>query len=699
MSQVGIKEIFLEEAREILEKLESQVVNLEDNYTSDLMNDIFRYVHTLKGSSGIAGFDEVYEYNHKLENLMDLLRSGKMKPDRDIIDVILQSLDWMKIVLFGAESDVDDVGEYKKNLLARVGAYTSDSPAEKAAKASEPAITPEGIYHYYQILARFSENIFEKGIDPLLIMEELFASGTVIYKHIDRRRLPEFDEMDPEKCYMGWKVVLQSEKQLRDIQDIFMFVMEENQIEIVDITADYREIEGEKYTSEKKLGEILLKKGIITEDELNDVIKLQEKENRKIGDLVVEKGYATPSEVSTALVDQERIKKRVDTSTVRVDTVRLDNLMNLLGEIVIGQSSIARIVDDLSEDLQFRMKNALHALDRTTREFQEQIMSIRMIPIGPTFEQFQRFVRDAAHAVGKEIRLDMDGKETELDKTVIEKIGDPLKHMIRNAIDHGIEPPEERIAAGKPANGRITLKAYHQEGNVFIEIQDDGRGLNRKKILEKAIKKELIAPDEEVHDSKLLSMIFLPGFSTATVVGDLSGRGVGMDVVKTNIESLRGTVEIETAEGKGTVFRIKLPLTLAIIDGMLVRIGTNRYIVPLLSIMETIQATAGNVKTVEGRGEVVLVRDDYITLVRMYQHFNISADHTDPTQALLVIVESGGEKVAIMVDDLLGQHQTVIKSLDKGITESRSISGAAILGDGSIALIIDIHGLIGEIKG
>jgi two-component system chemotaxis sensor kinase CheA len=326
----------------------------------------------------------------------------------------------------------------------------------------------------------------------------------------------------------------------------------------------------------------------------------------------------------------------VDTGTVRVDTTKMDNLMNLLGEIVIGQSSIARIADDIEDDeIAFRMKNALHSLDRTTREFQEQIMSIRMIPIGPTFEQFMRFVRDAAHNVGKDIHLEMEGKETELDKTVIEKISDPLKHMIRNAIDHAIESPEERVAAGKEPYGKIKLRAYHQEGSVFIEVIDDGRGIDRKKILEKAIKRELVTPDEEIHDSKLLSFIFLPGFSTATAVGDLSGRGVGMDVVKTNIESLRGTVEIETLEGRGTTFRIKLPLTLAIIDGMLVRIGANRYIIPLLSIMETIQAKQDSVKTIEGKREMVMVRDDYVPLIRMYSHFGIKADHTNPWEALL----------------------------------------------------------------
>ncbi len=701
MSDTGIREVFLEEAKEILDKLESELVSLEENFSAELINDIFRYVHTLKGSSGIAGFDELYEFNHKLENLMDMIRSEKLSVDQGIIDLLLQSLDWMKLDLFGVDIETGEsskLEDVKKLLIERIESYTSPGEKKPADEDEEGTAKQEGT-RYYRIRAQFKDTTFEHGIDPLLIMEDLFSMGEVIYKHADRNELPEFREMDPEKCYLGWKLVMKSPHPLKDIQETFLFVMEDNDIEIEDITAEYATGENEKHVTEKKIGEILLHKGILSENELAEAIQAQEKENRKLGDIVVEKGFATPGDINNALNEQERIRKKVDTGTVRVDTTKMDNLMNLLGEIVIGQSSIARIADDIEDDeISFRMKNALHSLDRTTREFQEQIMSIRMIPIGPTFEQFMRFVRDAAHNVGKDIRLEMEGKETELDKTVIEKISDPLKHMIRNAIDHAIESPEERVAAGKYPYGTVKLRAYHQEGSVFIEVTDDGRGIDRKKILEKAIKRELISPDEEIHDSKLLSLIFLPGFSTATAVGDLSGRGVGMDVVKTNIESLRGTVEIETLEGRGTTFRIKLPLTLAIIDGMLVRIGANRYIIPLLSIMETIQAKQDSVKTIEGKREMVMVREDYVPLIRMYTHFGIKADHINPWEALLVIVESSGEKIAIMVDDLLGQYQTVIKSLEKGITESRSISGAAILGDGSIALIIDIHGLIGEIR-
>ena len=493
--------------------------------------------------------------------------------------------------------------------------------------------------------------------------------------------------------------MLKTKKGLEDVMNVFLFVREDNPVKVEEVTSEFVKAADEKLMTDRKLGEILVGRGIITEEELAEAIDSQAKENRKLGDIVVEKGYATEKDVRYALGEQEKIRVKMETGTVRVDTTKLDRLMNLLGEIVIGQSSISRLADELDDEKSFRLKNALYGLDRTTREFQEQIMAIRMIPIGPTFEQFRRFVRDASQAAGKEIRLEIEGRETELDKTVIEKIGDPLKHMIRNAIDHGLETPEDRMAAGKDRAGTIRLRAYHQEGSVYIEIRDDGRGINKEKLRAKAIQKELIKAEDELSENKLLALIFVPGFSTADTVGDLSGRGVGMDVVKTNIDALRGVVEIESREGEGSVFRIKLPLTMAIIDGMLVRVGTQVYIVPLLSIVESMQPKREDVKTVEGKGEVLKVRDEYVTLVRLYDMFHIHADQANPWESLVVIVESGGDRVGIMVDDLLGQHQTVIKSLDKGITESRAVSGAAILGDGSVALIMDIHGLIGEIMG
>ena len=720
MGDNEIQEIFMSESQELLQNLETDVVKLEESEDPELINSIFRYVHTLKGSSGIAGYMDIHDFTHELEHILDGVRQGQMSVNELLVDIVLASIDWVKMKIFGAEGDVDSEA-IKNKLLKQIddfrraegkppGSATAAEKDEEKEALEDSEETPaeeeeaeesmEVGYRYFRIFARFREDIFQSGIDPLMIMEDLQLLGRFQERKVVRSRIPDYFEMDPEKCYMYWDVILKTKHSRHDIDDVFLFVMEDNDILVEDVTVNYieKEDDDKSFIEEKKIGEILVSKGILTEEELDDVINDQEVKNKKMGQLVVERGYATEKDVQFALGEQEKIKTRIETTTVRVDTRKLDNLMNLLGEIVIGQSAIARVADEIDdEDRGFRLKNAIYSVDRTTRDFQEQIMSIRMIPVGPTFEQFRRFVRDMAHNLGKQIKLDISGKETELDKTVIESIGDPLKHMIRNAIDHGIESPDERERMGKPREGHVRLNAYHQEGSVYIEISDDGKGINREKVRKKAESLGLLKKDEEVSDSRLFSFLFAPGFSTADNIGDLSGRGVGMDVVKTNIESLRGTVEIQSIEGKGTTVKIKLPLTLAIIEGMLVRVGKSIFIIPLLSILESIQPQKNQVKTVKGQGEVIQIRGEYISLVRTYRLFDIEPDYSEPWEGLVVVVESAGSQLGLMIDELLGQQQIVIKSLDSYITSTRSISGAAILGDGRVALIIDIHGLVGDI--
>ena len=703
MGETGITEVFLNEAKEILINLESDIVTLEErSEDEDIINQIFRYFHTLKGSSGIAGFTKIYEFTHNLENLFDKVRSGEKSVTADIIDLLLKSLDWIQGELFGDVID-ENAEKTKSDIISTINDFLGHE-TKKGADDSD-FLSAVGAYsgvgedeRYFKILIRFKEDIFYSGIDPLMIIEDLSSLGELIDNKVSRNLLPDFDVMDPEKCYLAWEIVLKTTSDEKHVRDVFLFVYEDNEIDIENITEKYHGIQDKKFSSEKRLGELLVDKGVIKSKDLDEIIKMQLQHNSRIGDIIVEKGLASEEEVSEALQEQDKIKKKIEISTVRVDSGRLDNLMNLLGEIVIGQASLHRLADDMDEDKAFSLKNALYGLDRVTREFQEQIMSIRMVPIGGTFDQFRRFVRDTAQNLGKEIKLKIEGGDTELDKTVIEKIGDPLKHMIRIAIDHGIEPAEERRKGGKPSYGTVTLKAYHQEGNVFLDIIDDGRGISLERVRNKAMSLGLITADEEVTKERLLSFLFNPGFSTAEQVGDLSGRGVGMDVVKTNIEELRGAIEIKTREGEGTLVRIKLPLTLAIIEGMLIRIGESILIIPLLSVVETIQIKERDYKTVEGKGELMLVRGEYISLIRLNELFGIQAGNTNPWEALFVIVESDSERIGIMIDELIGQQQIVIKSIDNFITDSRAISGATILGDGRVALIVDIHGLVEEIK-
>lgn len=702
MGEGGLTEVFLNECTEIIGNLESDLVTLEEkNDDQDIINRIFRYFHTLKGSSGIAGFTVIYEFTHNLESLFDKVRSGEIAVNRDIIDILLDSIDYIKAELF-SDSEPDESDSIRMDLTSRINVFIG-TPEEK--EESEDFLNSVGAYksvgnneRYFRINAIFKEDIFSNGIDPLMVIEDLSSLGKIMSLSIDKKRIPDFDRIDPEKCYMSWNIVLKTPFDEMKVRDVFLFVYDDNEIDIENVSDKYTMSKDNPYIGEKKLGEILVEKGIINDRELEDLVRLQNDKNYKLGDIIVQTGLASSKQVDEALNEQDRIKKKIEISTVRVDSTKLDNLMNLLGEIVIGQASLHRIADEIEEEKAFRLKNSLYGLDRVTREFQEQIMSIRMVPIGPTFEQFKRFVRDAAHNMGKEIKLHIEGGDTELDKTVIEKIGDPLKHMIRNAIDHGIETSDERRKSGKPAHGTINLKAYHQEGNVYIDIIDDGRGIDLEKVKRKAVSLGLISPEEEITKDKLVAIVFNPGFSTSEQASDLSGRGVGMDVVKTNIEELRGSVEIKTREGEGTLIRIKLPLTLAIIEGMLVRVGRSVLIIPLLSVVETIQIRREGYKTVEGKGEVILVRGEYISLIRLNELFGIEANFTNPWDALIVIVESNGERIGIMIDDLMGQQQIVIKSLDTFISTSRSISGATILGDGRVALIIDIHGMVEEIK-
>jgi len=702
MSDTGLTKVFLNESKEIIGNLESEIINLEeDRENQEIINKIFRYFHTLKGSSGIAGFNIIYEFTHNLESLFDKVRSGEIAVNRSIIDIILDSIDWIKSELFG-ESDIADSGRIRAELVAGINECMGFEAKEKEEK--EDFLSEVGAYsgvgsseRYFKVSASFREDIFNNGIDPLMIIEDLSNLGEVIISNIDQKRIPDLYKMDPEKCYMSWAIILKTFYDEMKLRDVFIFVMDDNKIEIENVTDKYSDVKDPSHLTEKKLGEILIDNGILEDSDIEEIVKEQNSKNLKLGDIIVKKGLASTTQVNDALQEQDKIKKRLEISTVRVDSAKLDNLMNLLGEIVIGQASLHRVAEDMEEEKAFILKNSLYGLDRVTREFQEQIMSIRMVPIGPTFDQFKRFVRDTAHPLGKEIRLKVEGGDTELDKTVIEKIGDPLKHMIRNAIGHGIEAADERSAQGKPAAGTVTLKAYHQEGNVFIDVIDDGKGIQIPAVKKKGVDLGLIT-EEETSKEKILSLIFNPGFSTANQIGDLSGRGVGMDVVKNNVEELRGTVEVKSKEGEGTLIRIKLPLTLAIIEGMLVNVGTSILIIPLLSVIETIQVKKDDYRTVEGKGEVILVRGEYISLIRLNVLFGLDAAITNPWEALIVIVESNGERVGIMIDDLIGQQQIVIKSIDNFITTSRSISGATILGDGKVALIVDIHGLVGEIK-
>ncbi|MGB4268697.1 MAG: chemotaxis protein CheA [Spirochaetota bacterium] len=692
MADDAIKQVFLAETKELLENLENDIVRYEETKDPELIHSIFRYVHTLKGGSGMAGYDDVYQFTHTLENILDLVRNGMLPMNDLLADIVFASIDVIRLRLY-SEEDPSKFEEKFAILQAKIHDIESilQIKEEKTVEQKKPdEIQP--VYNFFRVKAKFREDIFKSGIDPLIIIEDLVSLGKIVELRVNRNDVPMLEKLDPEKCYLSWDIVLKTKSKEEALDDVFIFVRDDNEISITNVTKNY--VAQPVIEDVPKLGELLLSKGMLTEREYEDVLSEHEKSKKKVGEIAVTKGYVEDNDISLALKEQESIKKHLSTSTLRVDAKKVDSLMNLLGEMVIGFSGIKRIAEEIEDEKAYRLNNALYGVDRIIREFQEHLMRIRMVPIGPVFEQYRRFIRDTAKAHGKLIHLEIAGGDTEIDKTVIERINDPLKHLIRNAIDHGIESPQQRQAKGKPQEGSILLKAYHQEGNIFIEISDDGQGIDRDKVLQKAISIGLVSKLDDLPDTKIYDFLFAPGFSTAESVGDLSGRGVGLDVVKTNIEALRGSVEVLSEANKGTTFRIKLPLTLAIIDGMLVKVAHETFIIPILSIIESIKPGKKDIKTVENKGEVVHVRGEYVPLVKLHKEFKLAQTIENPWDGLVVIVESQGKALGLVVDELVGQQQIVIKSLDRDITTSRAISGAAILGDGTIALIIDVHGFI-----
>ena len=415
-------------------------------------------------------------------------------------------------------------------------------------------------------------------------------------------------------------------------------------------------------------------------------------QQKPLGEILVEKGITTPEKVENALKIQSTTGKK-SAETVKVDTQKLDNLVNLVGELVIANALMNEVLVNANNTNTVANKN-LSQLSKIVKDIQDQVMSMRMVPLKATFQKMARLVRDVSTKAGKKVRLEVSGEETELDKTVIEEIGDPLVHIIRNSVDHGIEPHDERIAKGKPAEGLVRLNAFHKGGNIVIEIEDDGKGLCKDKLLKKAIEKGLVEEGASLSDQQIYNLIFAAGFSTAEKITDISGRGVGMDVVKKNVERLRGKVDISTVEGKGTKISIKLPLTLAIIDGMIVQVGNEKYIIPMLSIEESIRPNKEHISTVQHRGELINIRGKLLPIVRLHNLYNVKPKKTNPWEALILIVEGEGQRCGVLVDDLLGQQQIVIKSLGEQFRNVRGVSGSAILGDGCVSLILDVGGIM-----
>jgi len=662
-------QVFFEESFEGLDVMESGLLSMDPGEVDDeAINAIFRAAHSIKGGSGTFGFNDVAGFTHVMETLLDEMRDGRRPVTHEAVEVLLRSVDVLREMLT-ATRDSDAMNE------ARIQAQQAELEALLAAAAGDvvesaqldTAVEPETVkINGWHIVFRPHLHMMRTGNDPLRIIRELAGLGELQVEG-DVSLLPRFSEFDPEECHLSWDLHLKSAVERSAIEDIFDWVEDDCDLAIMPIhDAVTTEVPPPPVAAPVALAE-------------------PAKERRQLQRRV-------PEDRRT---QDRRAGGSTASSSIRVDIAKIDGLINRVGELVITQSMLSMLGEEFHLGQLDRLRDGLAQLDRHTRELQESVMQIRMLPISFTFSRFPRLVHDLSAKLGKKIELKMTGESTEVDKTVIEKIGDPLVHLVRNSLDHGIEMPEQRAAAGKPETGTVQLNAYHKGGNIVIEIKDDGQGLDRERILNKAMERGLVSEGDSLSDRQIHDLIFQPGFSTADQVSDVSGRGVGMDVVRRNINELGGSVEIESEAGQGSAIIIRLPLTLAILDGQTISVGRETYIIPLVSIIESIQVRQEMIRLVAGRGETFRLRDDYLPIIRLHEVFGIeNPQASDLADGLLVVVEGEGKRFGILVDDLVGQQQVVIKSLEANYKKVDGVSGATILGDGSVALILDIPGII-----
>ncbi len=687
MSIDQAKETYREEANELLTELETALLDLEETPNDmDLIGRIFRAMHTIKGSGAMFGFDEIASFTHEVETVYDLVRNSKISVTKNLIDLTLAARDQIRAMLEascgGAPVDVLKSGQIIASLKAMmpgsapVQEETVKLSKNVAVEAGSPMIT-------YRVCFKPSENIFRTGADPVALIDELRQLGEhKVVAHTTN--IPELNELDPEACYTGWDIILTTDRGMDAIKDVFIFVEDDAEIRI-DVIDDGGQFDEEG--GYKKLGEILIEKGNLTADDLKRALGTQ----KRIGEMLVDAGVVDNAQIEAALIEQQHIKevrekreKSEQTSSIRVSSEKLDSLVNLVGELVTVQARLSQTAAGKNEA---ELLAISEEVERLTWELRDQTMDIRMLPIGTTFSKFKRLVRDLSKDLGKEIELTTTGAETELDKTVIEKLNDPLVHLIRNCIDHGIELPAEREKNGKPRAGSVHLSAMHSGAQVLIEIADDGKGLDAEAIRAKGIEKGLISHDAVLTEKELYALILAPGFSTAKTVTNVSGRGVGMDVVKRAIDELRGTIDITSWQGQGSTITLKLPLTLAIIDGLLVRIGDGFYVITLSSVEECIELTQRDIEAAHNR-HIANVRGKIVPYIRLRDEFGINGKRPDIEQIVITGTDSG--RVGFVVDQVIGEHQTVLKTLGKFYKGIEGISGATILGDGTVALIIDV---------
>lgn len=660
------KGTFVEESLEGLDIMESVLLEMRPGESdAEAIDNIFRAAHSIKGGSATFGLESIANFTHVVETLLDEIRNGERAVTQESIVLFLSSVDCIRELLSADQSgqpvDQGHIDQVKSGLDKMLG-----SSAEKVAETSENVATSIVQVDGWKIYFKPFTGMLQSGNDVVRMFRELADLGKFDVS-VDLNNLPPLVDLDPEESHLSWNITLTGDIDKENITEIFEWVDDDCELIISPISSINDDVNTASI-SEK------------CADVVSSIQEIDPPQDRREDD--------------RRQSNERRKSTSPESSSIRVGIDKVDDLINMVGELVIIQSMLGQLGEDFDMSRVDRLKDGLDELERNTRELQESVMRIRMLPISFAFNRFPRMVHDLSAKLDKKIELTMSGEQTELDKTVMEKIGDPLVHLVRNSIDHGIERPEVRRAAGKPETGVVSLNAYHQGGNIIIEIKDDGAGLNHEKIFSKAVERGLVRADEDLSEEKIFDLLFQPGFSTADVVSDVSGRGVGMDVVKRNIQSLGGSVDVKSVHGEGSTFTIRLPLTLAILDGQLVRVGENIYIIPLISIVESILIDQKNISNIAGTAELYQLRSEYLPVIRLYETFGIEPDNRSLKNGLLVIVEGDGKKGGLLVDELLGQQQVVIKSLETNFRRVEGISGATILGDGTVALIADVAGIV-----
>jgi len=681
------KQAFIEEATELLSELELTLLSVENNpEDEDLIAKIFRALHTIKGSAAMFGFDEITMFTHDIETAYDYIRNGTLKISKEIIDLTLAARDMISIMLSGqdGQNSMDEAKTREillafKNLTIKAGHETEKIAEEKSEQHVKEIIMPVEADKIFLISFKTFPEMFVTGTNPLLLLNEIRELGKAVII-VRQDSIPDIEEIDPEKCYMSWDIVLKTNKGLDAIKDIFIFVDDQCEIKTENIDDIVNLNDEDDFINLKKLIQANMQAG-------NQDVKQIIKTNHK--------GLMLEAEAAHAKAEKKKVKTAAEAhnegdsaTSIRVSADKLDELVNLVGELVITQARLSQIALSSNEP---SMVSLSEEVERITWSLRDSALNIRMLPIGSTFSKFKRLVRDLSRDLKKEVELTTDGAETELDKTVIEKLNDPLVHIIRNSIDHGIELPEERMHNGKPRVGCVHLSASQSGGSVLIKIRDDGAGMDKEAIKAKALRMGLISENAELSDSEIYELIFAPGFSTAEKITNVSGRGVGMDVVIKAIDSLRGTVEVESKRGEGSTIILKLPLTLAIIDGLLVQLEKEFYVVPLSSVEECIELTRNDIEKAHGR-HVVNIRGEIIPYINLRERFVVEGAAPEIEQVVIVGIK--GNRFGIVVDKVIGQHQTVLKALGKMYKNVEGISGATILGDGTVALILDVMKIV-----